>query len=362
MRTLLLNPPSYKGFDGGSGSRYQARREVRSFWYPTWLAYPAGLIPESRPIDPPANGLDADSVIRLANDYDLIVLSNSTPTVSHDVKFAEMMKNHYPHAKIGMVGPHTMVLPMETMAMSESLDFAATGEYDYTIVEIASEVPLHRVNGIVYRSKERLVRTPDRPLIENLGALPFVSQVYARDLSIENYYIGYLLHPYLSLCTGRGCRARCTYCLWPQTISGHAYRVRSVENVYQEMVLARQLFPQVKDFFFDDDTFTEDAQRAEAIARMIKPLGLVWSCNARANVRKETLKVLKESGLGMLTVGFESGNQKILNNIKKGINLNQTHEFMKATKELGILVHGAFILRLPGETRETIDETMRYVH
>jgi radical SAM superfamily enzyme YgiQ (UPF0313 family) len=136
--------------------------------------------------------------------------------------------------------------------------------------------------------------------------------------------------------------------------------VRSVENVYQELVLAKQLFPQIKEFFFDDDTFTEDTQRAEAIARMIKPLGLAWSCNARANVRKETLKVLKESGLRLLTVGFESGNQKILNNIKKGINLNQTHEFMKATKELGILVHGAFILGLPGETRETIDETMRY--
>ena len=360
MRTLLLNPPSYKGFDGGSGSRYQARREVRSFWYPTWLAYPAGLIPESRLIDAPANGLDADSVIRLANDYDLIVLSTSTPTVSYDVKFAEMMKNHYPHAKIGMVGPHAMVLPMETMAMSESLDFAATGEYDYTIVEIASEIPLHRVNGIVYRSNGRLVRTPDRPLIENLDALPFVSRVYARDLSIENYYIGYLLHPYLSLYTGRGCRSRCTYCLWPHTIAGHAYRVRSVENVYQEMVFARQLFPQVKEFFFDDDTFTEDPQRAEAIARMIKPLGLAWSCNARANVRKETLKVLKESGLRLLTVGFESGNQNILNNIKKGINLDQTHEFMKATKELGILVHGAFILGLPGETKETIEETMRY--
>ena len=98
MRTLLLNPPSYKGFDGGSGSRYQARREVRSFWYPTWLAYPAGLMPESRLIDAPADGLDADSVIRLANGYDLIVLSTSTPTVSHDVKFAEMIKNHYPHA------------------------------------------------------------------------------------------------------------------------------------------------------------------------------------------------------------------------------------------------------------------------
>ncbi|HUI45937.1 MAG TPA: hopanoid biosynthesis associated radical SAM protein HpnJ [Nitrospirota bacterium] len=360
MRTLLLNPPSYAGIDGGAGSRYQARREIRSFWYPTWLAYPAGLISESRLVDAPANSLGRDEVIRLANGYDLIVMSTSTPTVSHDVGLAGVLKEHYPHVKIGLVGPHPMVLPVETMMMSEALDFVTTGEYDYTLAEIADGVPLDRVRGIVFRSKGNLVRTPDRSLIEDLDALPFVSRIYARDLTIENYYNGYLLHPYVSLYTGRGCRSRCTYCLWPQTISGHAYRVRSVENVYDEMALARRLFPQVKEFFFDDDTLTQDTARAEKLARRIKPLGMTWSCNARANVKKETLKVMKESGLRLLTVGFESGNQKILDNMKKGIHLGQAREFMKATKELGIRVHGAFILGLPGETKETIEETVRY--
>jgi radical SAM superfamily enzyme YgiQ (UPF0313 family) len=136
--------------------------------------------------------------------------------------------------------------------------------------------------------------------------------------------------------------------------------VRSVENVVEEMILAKSLFPQVKEFFFDDDTFTDNPGRAEEIARKIKHLGITWSCNARATVAKETLKVLKECGLRLLTVGFESGNQKILNNIKKGIRLEQAREFVKATKELGILVHGAFILGLPGETAETMEETMRY--
>ncbi len=360
MRTLLLNPPSYKGFDGGAGSRYQARREIRSVWYPTWLAYPAGLIPESKLVDAPPNGLSLDDIIGIAAGFELIVMSTSTPTVAHDIAVVETLKREYPHVKIGLVGPHTMVLPMETMAMSEALDFVTTGEYDYTVTEIAAGVPFDRVKGIVFRADGGPVRTEDRPLIEDLDRLPFVSRVYARDLTIENYYNGYLLHPYVSLYTGRGCRARCTYCLWPQTISGHAYRVRSVDNVYEEMALAKQLFPQVKEFFFDDDTLTQDPVRAEEIARRIKPLGLRWSCNARANVNKETLKVLKEGGLRLLTVGFESGNQKILNNMKKGININQAREFMKATKELGILVHGAFILGLPGETEETIEETMRY--
>jgi len=360
MRTLLLNPPSYAGIDGGAGSRYQARREIRSFWYPIWLAYPAGLIPESRLIDAPADGLSKDDVIRLAHGYDLIAMSTSTPTVSHDVGLAEALKKQYPHARIGLVGPHPMVLPMETMAMSEAIDFVTTAEYDYTLAEIADGVPMHRVRGIVFRSNGGLVRTPDRPFLQDLDALPFVSKIYARDLTIENYYNGYLLHPYVSLYTGRGCRSRCTYCLWPQTISGHAYRVRSVENVYEEMVLARRLFPQVKEFFFDDDTLTQDTERAELLARKIRPLGITWSCNARANVNRETLRVMKESGLRLLTVGFESGNRKILDIMKKGIVPAQAREFMKSAKELGILVHGAFILGLPGETKESIEETLRY--
>jgi len=360
MRTLLLNPPSYAGIDGGAGSRYQARREIRSFWYPIWLAYPAGLIPESRLIDAPADGLSKDDVIRLAHGYDLIAMSTSTPTVSHDVGLAEALKKQYPHARIGLVGPHPMVLPMETMAMSEAIDFVTTAEYDYTLAEIADGVPMHRVRGIVFRSNGGLVRTLDRPFLQDLDALPFVSKIYARDLTIENYYNGYLLHPYVSLYTGRGCRSRCTYCLWPQTISGHAYRVRSVENVYEEMVLARRLFPQVKEFFFDDDTLTQDTERAELLARKIRPLGITWSCNARANVNRETLRVMKESGLRLLTVGFESGNRKILDIMKKGIVPAQAREFMKSAKELGILVHGAFILGLPGETKESIEETLRY--
>lgn len=360
MHTLLLNPPSYGGFDGGAGSRYQARREIRSFWYPTWLAYPAGLIPRSRLVDAPADGLTVDDIIRLANGYDLLAMSVTTPTISHDVGLAESLKRAYPGLTIGFAGPHTIVLPEETMRLSRAVDFVTTGEFDYTLQEIAAGVRLRDVKGIVFRSGSELVRTADRPVNHDLDALPFVTPVYARDLAIDHYYNGYLRHPYLSLYTGRGCRARCTYCLWPQTLSGHAYRVRSVENVIEEMLLARTLFPQVKEYFFDDDTFTDNPSRAEAIARRLKPLGITWSCNARATVSQQTLAVLKDSGLRLLTVGFESSSQKILNNIKKGITIEQARRFMAATKELGILVHGAFIMGLPGETPETIEETMRY--
>jgi hopanoid biosynthesis associated radical SAM protein HpnJ len=360
MRTLLLNPPSYGGFDGSAGARYQARREIRSFWYPTWLAYPAGLIPESRLVDAPPAGMDREEVVRLARGYDLIVISTSTPTLSSDVTLAEMLKAHYSGITIGFVGPHTVVLPVETLERSKAIDFVTTGEFDYAIAEIAGGKDFGKVDGIVYRSNGSIQRTADRPPLQDLDALPFVTSIYARDLHIEDYFNGYLKHPYLSFYAGRGCRARCTFCLWPQTMTGHAYRVRSPENVYEEMVLAKKLFPQVKEYFFDDATFTDNAPRAEEIARKLKGLDITWSCNSRVTTTKETLKVLKDSGLRLLTVGFESGNQKILNTIRKGITVERSREFMRATKELGILVHGAFILGLPGETAETMEETMRF--
>ena len=116
----------------------------------------------------------------------------------------------------------------------------------------------------------------------------------------------------------------------------------------------------MKEFFFDDDTFTDDLPRAEAIARELGKLGVTWSCNAKANVPRETLKVLRDNGLRLLLVGYESGNQQILHNIKKGMRVEVAKRFTKDCHELGIAIHGTFILGLPGETKETIEETIRF--
>jgi radical SAM superfamily enzyme YgiQ (UPF0313 family) len=197
-------------------------------------------------------------------------------------------------------------------------------------------------------------------VLEDMDRLPFDVDVYRRDLRVEDYVIGYLHHPYLSLYTGRGCRSKCTFCLWPQTVGGHRYRTRSPERVAEEIALATRYFPQVREYFFDDDTFTDDLPRAEAIARRLGPLGVVWSCNAKANVPGATLRVLRDNGLRLLLVGYESGNQTILNNIRKGIRLDVARRFTRDCRDLGIAIHGTFILGLPGETRETIEETIRF--
>ncbi|MDE3085518.1 MAG: hopanoid biosynthesis associated radical SAM protein HpnJ [Acidobacteriota bacterium] len=361
MRTLFLHPPSYEGFDGGAGSRYQAKREVRSFWYPTWLAQPAALVPGSKLVDAPAADLSLGEVLRVAGEYDLAVLHTSSPSFPGDVKVAEALKAENPSLRIGFVGAKVAVDPEGSLLASPAIDFVAREEFDFTIAEIAEGRPLEEVDGVTFRAPDGSVaRTADRAILEDMDRLPYVVDVYKRDLRIEDYFIGYLKHPYLSLYTGRGCRSQCTFCLWPQTVGGHRYRTRSVEHVLGEMALVPRYFPQVKEVFFDDDTFTDDRPRAEEVARGMGRLGLTWSCNAKANVPYETLKVMRDNGLRLLLVGFESGDDQILKNIKKGVKVDRARQFAKDCRDLGITIHGTFIIGLPGETKETIQQTIRY--
>jgi hopanoid biosynthesis associated radical SAM protein HpnJ len=361
MKTLFLHPPSFEGFDGGAGSRYQARREIRSFWYPTWLAQPAALLPTSKLIDAPAAGISLGQVLPLARDYDLVVMHTSTPSFSADAKMAAALKDVNPALKVGFVGAKVAVQPEESLRQAPAIDFVGRNEFDFTIKEIAEGRPFADVDGVSYRNAEGvLVHNAERATLEDMDQLPFVSEVYKRDLDIEDYFIGYLKHPYVSFYTGRGCKSRCTFCLWPQTVGGHRYRVRSVGHVVDEVRYILANFPQVKEIFFDDDTFTDAGPRAEAIARELGKLGVPWSCNAKANVPRETLKVLKDNGLRLLLVGYETGNQQILYNIKKGMRVDVARRFTRDCHELGITIHGTFILGLPGETKETIEETIKF--
>jgi hopanoid biosynthesis associated radical SAM protein HpnJ len=361
LKTLFLQPPSFDGFDGGAGSRYQARREIKSFWFPTWLAQPAALLPDSTLIDAPPARLTMADVLPHAKTHDLLIIHTSTPSFGNDVKVAEAFKAQNPKLIIGFIGAKVAVQPDESLARAAVIDFVAGNEFDFTIKEIAEGKPLAEVDGISYRAADgQLVKNKDRAILHDMDQLPFVTEVYRKHLRIEDYFIGYLMHPYISIYTGRGCKSRCTFCLWPQTVGGHTYRTRSVENVVEEIRRAKEMFPQVKEFMFDDDTFTDNLPRAEAIARELGKMGITWSCNAKANVPYDTLKVLKENGLRLLLVGYESGNQQILHNIKKGMRIDVAKQFTKDCHTLGIKIHGTFIVGLPGETQETLKETIEF--
>ncbi len=277
------------------------------------------------------------------------------------MKVIEAMKAANPSLKVGLIGAKVAVQPDLSLTEAPLVDFVARNEFDFTIKEVAEDRPWSKIQGLSWRNaRGAIVHNPDRPMLESMDDLPFVTPIYKRDLMMENYFIGYLKHPYISLYTGRGCKSRCTFCLWPQTVGGHRYRTRSVGHVIEEIAWAQKAFPQTKEFFFDDDTFTDDLPRAEAIAKELGKLGVTWSCNAKANVPRETLKKLKDGGLRLLLVGYESGNQQILHNIKKGMRIEVAEKFTRDCHELGIAIHGTFILGLPGETRETIQETVNW--
>jgi hopanoid biosynthesis associated radical SAM protein HpnJ len=360
MKTLLLNPPSFPQFDGGASSRWPASREIASYWYPVWLAYPAGMIKESRLLDAPPHDVTPEQTVEISKDYDFVVLYTSTVGFKNDVRLAEMMKVAKSDLKIAFVGPPVTAQPEQALKASSAIDFVVRKEIDYPLSEFADGKKVEEIAGVSFKNNGKLIHNPDRAPLHDLDALPFASEVYKRDLDITKYNVPFLLHPYIAFYTSRGCPALCTFCLWPQTISGHPWRTRGIENVAAEVKLAWQLFPNLKEIFFDDDTFAWGKHRTIALCEKLKPLNTTWSCTSRVHTDYETLKAMKEAGCRLLIVGFESGDPQILKNIKKGATVERAIEFMKNCKKLGLLVHGDFIIGLPGETPETIKRTIKF--
>src|SRR5260370_14028615 len=253
MKTLLLNRPSLDDFDGGAGSRYQATREVWSFWYPTWLAYPAGMIPGARLLDAPPHNYDVPKTIEEAKTYDFVVIHTSTPSFRMDVRTAEAIKAANPNSIIAFVGGHPTAVPDDTLKASEAVDIAWRNEFDYSMVEVRPGMDWSKVSGISYRKNGILSHNPDRPILSNdeLDHLPFVTEVYDQNLDYLRYNSPYCQYPYVSMYTERGCPARCTFCLWPQVTQGHKYRLRSPAYVYEEVAAMKAQLPKMTELFFD---------------------------------------------------------------------------------------------------------------
>jgi hopanoid biosynthesis associated radical SAM protein HpnJ len=360
LKTLFLNPPSFENFDGGAGSRWPATREIESYWYPVWLAYPAGMLEGARLLDAPPHHVSAEETINIAKEYEFLVLYTSTPGFPGDIRLVQRIKDVNPKIKVAFVGPHVTVLPEQSLRDGSAIDFVVRKEFDYAVKEFAEGKPLDQILGVSYRKNGSVAHNADRPQLQDLDALPHVTDIYHRDLDVRRYNVPFLLNPYVSLYTTRGCPAQCTFCLWPQTTSGHAWRKRSSDDVAREMAKAKEYWPYVKEFFFDDDTFNIQKARTIELCEKLKPLKLTWSCTSRVTTDYETLKAMKEAGCRLMIVGYESGDQQILKNIKKGATLERARQFTKDAHKLGLVIHGDFILGLPGETRETIQNTIAF--
>jgi hopanoid biosynthesis associated radical SAM protein HpnJ len=360
MRTLFLNPPSFEGFDGGAGSRWPSTREIESYWYPVWLCYPAGMLEDSKVLDAPPHGVSIEQTVAMAKDFELLILYTSSPGFHVDVKIAEKMKDSNPKLQVAFVGPPVTIEPDKVLNSTKAIDFIVRREFDYQIANYAKGTPLSEIPGVSYRKNGANIHNPEAAYIENLDELPWVSKVYKRDLDFTRYNVPFLLNPYISCYTTRGCPAMCTFCLWPQTHSGHRWRLRSSADIVNECRYTLENFPGLKEIFFDDDTFNYRKARTIELCAGLKTLNFTWSCTSRVTTDYETLKAMKDAGCRLLIVGYESGDEQILKNMKKGATIEMAKRFTENCHKLGLTIHGDFIVGMPGETRDTLRKTIDF--
>ena len=206
LKTLFLNPPSFENYDGGASSRWPATREIESYWYPVWLAYPAGMLEGSRLLDAPPHHVSMEETVEIGKQYDFLVLFTSTPGFPGDIQLAAKMKEANPNLKICFVGPHVTTLPERALAEGKAIDFVVRREFDYATVEYANGKPLTEILGVSYRGEDgKIIHNPDRPAVADLDEMPDVVNVYKRDLDVRRYNVPFLLHPFVALYTTRGC-------------------------------------------------------------------------------------------------------------------------------------------------------------
>ncbi len=369
MKALLLNPPFFRKYS--REQRSPAVTKSGTVYYPMWLSYGAAYLEkkghEILLLDAPADDLDYGAVKGRARQYgpDLLVLSTSTPSIYNDVEVARKLKSALGGPFTVLVGTHVSARAEESLELEPAVDAVARREFETTLAELARTLEenrdLRRVEGITYRSDGQIVSNPDAPLLEDLDDIPFVSKIYKRFLSARNYFNPNALYPMITLITSRGCAFGCTFCVYPQTFSGRKIRYRSVKNVVDELEYVAGAFLEVKGIFFEDDTLTTNRARCRDLCQAIidRGLRLSWTANCRADIDLETLKIMSRSGCRTVCVGFESGSQVILDRVQKNMTPAKMEQFTTDAKKAGILVHGCFMAGLPGETRETMEETLR---
>lgn len=370
MKILTLNPPYHPKFSRSQRSPAVIKSGV--MYYPIWLAYATGVLEQDgfdvRLLDAPAEGMNLTAVLEFLDAFNphLVVIDTSTPSIKNDLRTAKALKDKNPGLVILLTGPHVTALPEETLRMEKSVTAVIRGEYDFTVRDFARAIAggnndFSAIQGLTYRdSDNEIFHNPNRPWIEDLDNLPFVSEVYKKHLKVENYFYSITQYPEIAIITGRGCPYHCNYCLWPQTITGHAYRKRSIQNVVDEFKYIQEAFPQVKEIFIEDDTLMVDKKRSLELAKELIKQGnkLPFTANSRADVSYEILDELHKAGLRLVCVGFESGEQQILDNIHKNITIEKFYQFRDAARKADVLVHGCFMAGNTGETRESLQKTL----
>jgi anaerobic magnesium-protoporphyrin IX monomethyl ester cyclase len=374
MRVFCLNAPFHRNFS--SHQRSPAVTRSRTLYYPIWLAYAAGLLEshgfEVALVDGPGEDIGTQAVTERARAFQpqLCVVATTTPSIKNDIAAAAALKEATGAFTV-LVGTHTSAVPLETLGEAPGVDAVTVSEYDWTVLELAERIAggapldLASILGLVWRREDgELVRNAERPFQRDVSELPHVARVYRRHFfgHWKRYFYAITRSPVVTIVTGRGCPYKCTYCLFPQTLTGHLYRRRSVEAVVDEFKYIEREFPGVREVFIEDDTLTVDTKRCRRLAEEMirRRVRVRWTANARCDVDFETLSLMRRAGLRLLCVGVESADQEILDGVKKQIRVDQIERFFENSKRAKVLVHGCFMVGNPGETQHSLHRTLEF--
>ena len=329
---------------------------------PLGLAYMAAILEQNnfevKIYDCPASEINHAQLKTELEAYQptIVGIGSMTPTIESALKSAQIAKQISSDIKVLMGGPHATFADSEILTSEKAVDVIVRGEGEETIVELAEQVSLGNIKGITFRKDNQIIQTPTRPFIQDLDALPRPAYKY---LPMAKYKItGKTLLPII---TSRGCPFQCSFCVASQMF-GQRFRMRSPKNVLDELEWLRDDYG-AEGIAFQDDTLTFDKKRATEICdgMIERKINLPWGCGTRADVvTKDVLAKMAKAHCNETMFGIESGCQRMRAVLKKGVTNEQCENAIKWAKEAGMFVTVSVILGYPGETEESLQETLDF--
>lgn len=369
-KILLVNPPHQNGirFTREGRCNESSNTSWRTIWPPYSLASIGGILEKVdfkiKLNDCAASGININRFLNMVKEYTpgLIIMNTATPSIESDVEIAKLLKRKLPQSKIALFGIHVSVFSEEILKMG--IDFIIRGEPEITARDLAIALYKNKdfngIKGLSWRKNNKTAHNADREFIEDLDLLPKPAWHLVDTTKYRFFILG---KPYLIISPARGCIHRCIFC-WAGQYYGYRRRNHSVEYVIEEILECQSSF-KINNFLLWTEDFAGDREWVNEFSDSIirRSIKIRWMCTGRVdNVDRGLLLKMKKAGCCMISYGVESGNQHILNAAKKNITMNQIREAIFFTEKAGIATVANCMFGLPGETRMTIYNTIKFIN
>src|SRR3989344_9403381 len=363
MKILLINPSLLQA---STGQYEEELEKERGVYPPLGLAYIAAVLERAdhsvKIIDCDVEENYEEKILSLTQEWQPQLVGFYAMTWSFKLakNLADKIKAIDPKIITVLGGPNATSMPILSLKLG-NFDFAVISEGELTIIELTDKLEgknnldLDQIQGLAFKKDSEIIITPPRPLIENLDSLPFPARHL---LPMEKYFDVFSREKHFAtIIATRGCPFNCVFCDRKNRM-GRTWRMRSPENIEQEI---KEVIDQygIREFMFFDDNFIIDKEWAYEVCERLKKLNIIWECRERVDMVDEPiLRAMKSAGCYRIRFGFESGDNRILNVLKKGITVEQSLKCAQICKNIGMEIYGYFMIGAPEETPQTIERTI----